>query len=290
MGKCILPLGEGTYVLSCPKAYFLPAKLEGNTCYGSLPVVQANQDLTPIDEKVLFLTPFSRIIQPAAPIIPCSNHFSPKYKTLNGKWIAHTNNGILNTPEPESEINWLSSPKKMKTEKDTVNWESGLYDSTKIKQFEELLSYAGTKDSTIGKLVERIPMSKIGNNGASLMRGDVFKDYPWTSLQSYVTDKLTIIGHYSSIIIGLYSIISLTKGIFNYSIAFCKMKKFNSTITDVLKYVLNPFGFIIENTKNSNTNQTESKDRNKKCFSNILELQKLNEDSPFPKAPEFHKI
>ena len=54
----------------------------------------------------MFLTPHSRVLTSVGIEIPFSNNFDPKFKTISGKWISYTSNGVMDTVAPVSKLVW----------------------------------------------------------------------------------------------------------------------------------------------------------------------------------------
>ena len=219
-----------------------------------MPVTQINPDFTSINEEVLFLTPHDRIIMPTAEEIPCSNFFATKFSTIDNEWIALTKTGIIKTTPPEKQIKWLTMDWKIKDDIKQISFDidSGLYSFDKVEGFEKMLIHSAIKNSKVSKLVQPIKMNRATDMEQVIEPGDIFTTYPWNALKQTLINTLMIFGQYCSIIIGIYSIISIIRAIYVYVTGFCIARRTANGIKDLLNYAFSPTNFALTKLTTNN--------------------------------------
>ena len=254
IGEYILPIGESLYNFKCKKVILRPVEPKNGKCYNLMPVTQINPDFTSINEEVLFLTPHDRIIMPTAEEIPCSNFFATKFSTIDNEWIALTKTGIIKTTPPEKQIKWLTMDWKIKDDIKQISFDidSGLYSFDKVEGFEKMLIHSAIKNSKVSKLVQPIKMNRATDMEQVIEPGDIFTTYPWNALKQTLINTLMIFGQYCSIIIGIYSIISIIRAIYVYVTGFCIARRTANGIKDLLNYAFSPTNFALTKLTTNN--------------------------------------
>ena len=270
--KFILPMAESFYTFSCKKALFSPVKMEEENCYNALPVVQLSKELVPITGEVLFLTPYDRLVIPVANKIPCSEVFTPKYRTVTNNWIAYSQSqGIMKVKKPISQMSWIGNEfKSVDLNSKDINFQEGVYSYKKIEKYEELLIYRGTRESKISKIVENVPRNKLKKGGQPISPTDIFKFYPWQQIKSIVLSNLTKFGNIISIVIGICGVLQLLKAVLSIVCGCHRARKVTKNKKDLFHMILNPLTYTANKL-------SEYEDR-KNSELVLSRLKKLNAD------------
>ena len=75
------------------------------------------------------------------------------------------------------------------------------------------------------KVISAIPMRGSEDITSRIQPADVFKNYPWEMMKRTLSGVLSTFGHWCSIIIGLLTLINITKNIVIYFSGCCAAKR-----------------------------------------------------------------
>ena len=270
-------MAESFYTFSCKKALFTPVKVHDENCYNALPVVQLNKELVPITGEVLFMTPYDRLITPVANQIPCSEVFTPKYRTVTNNWIAYSQSqGIMKVKKPISQMSWIGNEfKSVDLNSKDINFQEGIYSYKKIEKYEELLIYRGTRESKITKIVENVPRNKLKQGGAAISPTDLFKFYPWQQIKNVVLSNLTKFGNIISIIIGICGVLQLLKTVLTTACGCHRARKVTKNKKDLFHMILSPLTYTI-----SKLNEYEDRKNSEIVLSQLKKLSTEQDCTP----------
>lgn len=145
-------------------------------------------------------------------------------------------------------MKWLTSEWEVKGGDDDISFDvdSGLYTQEKITGFEKLLIHPHTRESKVEQVIEYVPLRKPEEMNDPIKPSDMFKEFPWKILKDTVANSLMLFGQYCSIAIGIYSMITLIKGIYIYFSGCCVAKKAASGYKEMFIYALSPMNFVLK--------------------------------------------